>query len=178
MHRSALIDTAGDRRRQHQVPVVIYRALGSPTAFVVGLILFVGIVALATALVVAVFTSPGFLRQERPMALQHSRPGEVIDVRPLGPALVDSKTHMLAKTEDVEILRLVLPAGKEIPMHVAPGVLLVHCLEGKVAFTAFGNTQELESGTLVYLPPKEPHSVRAIEASSLLVTILRKSTEA
>lgn len=112
------------------------------------------------------------------MALQHSGPGEVVDVRPLGPALAETKTHMVAKTDDVEILRLVLPVGKEIPMHVAPGVLLVHCLEGKVAFTAFGKTQEIEPGRLIYLPPREPHSVQAIEASSLLVTILRKSDSA
>ena len=111
------------------------------------------------------------------MALPHSGPGEVVDVRPLGAALVDTKTHMLAKTADVEILRLVLPAGKEVPMHVAPGVLVVHCLEGRVAFTAFGKTQDLEPGRLVYLPPKEPHAVKAVEPSSLLVTILRRSDD-
>ncbi|HEX6985110.1 MAG TPA: cupin domain-containing protein [Planctomycetaceae bacterium] len=112
------------------------------------------------------------------MALPHYGPGEVIDARPLGSALAESKTHMLAKTEDVEILRLVLPAGKELPMHVAPGVLVVQCLEGRVAFTAFGKTADLEPGRLVYLPPKEPHAVRAVEPSSLLVTILRRTGEA
>ena len=112
------------------------------------------------------------------MALTHHGPGEVIDVRPLGPALAEGKTHMLAKADDVEILRLVLPAGKELPMHVAPGVLVVQCVEGKVEFDAFGETRELEPGRLVYLPPKEPHAVRAVEPSSLLVTILRPSAEA
>ena len=112
------------------------------------------------------------------MALPHDGPGEAIDVRPLDAALAESKTHMLAKTEDVEILRLVLPAGKELPMHVAPGVLVVQCVEGRVEFTAFGKSQELGPGRLVYLPPKEPHAVQAVEPSSLLVTILRRSGEA
>jgi quercetin dioxygenase-like cupin family protein len=112
------------------------------------------------------------------MALPHAGPGQVIDVRPLGAALGETKTHMLAKTDDVEILRLVLPAGKELPMHVAPGVLVVQCVEGRVEFSAFGKTADLEPGRLVYLPPKEPHAVRAVQPSSLLVTILRRTDEA
>jgi quercetin dioxygenase-like cupin family protein len=41
-----------------------------------------------------------------------------------------------------------------------------------VAFTAFGKTQTLEAGTLLYLPTGEPHSVKGVEDASLLLTIL------
>jgi quercetin dioxygenase-like cupin family protein len=106
------------------------------------------------------------------MAIPHAQPGEVVDVRPLGSALADTKTRTLFKTENVEAVRMVMPAGKEIPEHEAPGEIIVQCLEGKVAFTAMGKTNELEAGQLLYLAAEEPHSVKCIEDASFLLTIL------
>ncbi len=76
------------------------------------------------------------------------------------------------KTADLELIRLVLPAGKEIATHKAPGEITVQCLEGRVAFTANGKTQELAAGQLLYLTAGEPHSLKAIDDTSLLVTLL------
>jgi quercetin dioxygenase-like cupin family protein len=105
------------------------------------------------------------------MSIQHAEPGEVVQL-PLGAALCSSKTTTLAKTADLELIRLVLLAGKEIPNHKAPGEITVQCLEGRVAFTAEGKTQELAAGQLLYLIAGEPHAVKGIEDSSLLVTLL------
>ena len=106
------------------------------------------------------------------MAIPHAKPGEVVDVRPLGPALASAQTKTLVRAEQVEVIRLVVPAGKEIEEHKAKGEIVVHCLEGKVAFTAFGKTQQLEAGALLYLPTGEPHTVKGVEDASLLLTIL------
>ena len=106
------------------------------------------------------------------MAIEHAQPGEVVDVRPLGPALRDTKTRTLFKTEHVEAVRIVVPAGKEISRHQAPGEIMVHCLEGKIALTAMGKTEQLEAGQLLYLAAAEPHSVECIEDASFLLTIL------
>ena len=106
------------------------------------------------------------------MAIPHAQPGEVVDVRPLGPALADTKTRTLFKTENVEAVCIVMPAGKEIAEHEAPGEIIVQCLEGKVAFTALGKTTELEAGQLMYLAAEERHSVKCIEDASFLLTIL------
>jgi len=105
------------------------------------------------------------------MSIRHATAGEVIQL-PLGAALRSSKTTTLVKTDELELIRLVLPAGKEIPTHKAPGPITVQSLEGRVAFAAGSNRQELTPGQLVYLSAAEPHSVTAIEDSSLLVTIL------
>src|SRR5688572_9016169 len=105
------------------------------------------------------------------MSIQHAKSAEAIRL-PLGVGLSSAKTATLVKTNDLELIRLVLPAGKEIPTHKAPGEITVQSLEGRVAFTAQGKTQELNPGQLLYLPRAEPHSVKAIEHSSLLVTIL------
>src|SRR5215469_9420473 len=106
------------------------------------------------------------------MAMPPAQPGEVMDVRPLGSALPSSQTTTLLRAEQVEVIRLLVPAGKEIAEHKAKGEIVVQCLEGKVAFTAFGKTQNLEAGKLLYLPTGEPHSVKGIENASLLLTIL------
>jgi quercetin dioxygenase-like cupin family protein len=105
------------------------------------------------------------------MAIPHAQPGEVIDVRPLGPALADATTTALVKTQSLEVIRLVIPRGKEIPTHTTRGEITVQCVEGQVAFTTGGVTQELGAGQLLYLRGQQPHSVRGIEHASLLVTI-------
>ena len=106
------------------------------------------------------------------MAIPHAKPGEIVDVRPLGAALASSQTSTLVRAEQVEVIRLVVPAGKEIAEHRAKGEIIVQCLEGKVGFTAFGKTQQLEAGKLLYLPTGEPHTVKGLENASLLLTIL------
>src|SRR5581483_10981723 len=106
------------------------------------------------------------------MAIPHAKPGEIVDARPLGSALLSSQTTTLVRAELVEVIRLVVPAGKEIAEHKAKGEIVVQCLEGRVAFTAFGKTQNLEAGKLLYLPTGEPHSVKGIDNASLLLTVL------
>lgn len=109
------------------------------------------------------------------MAIPHAKSGDVINVTPLAAELAATKTHALLKSGEMELLRLVLPAGKTIAEHKAPGEITVHCLEGHVQFTAFGTTQELTAGRLLHLPAGEPHALHAVEDSSVLVTLLRRA---
>lgn len=106
------------------------------------------------------------------MALSHAQPGEVVDVRPFGHQLTDARTTTLIKTGRMEVVRIVMKAGKQISEHEAPGEIIVQCLEGKIHFTADGTKRELEAGQLLYLNAEEPHSVDCIEDASFLLTIL------
>ncbi len=106
------------------------------------------------------------------MAIAHAKSGEVIDLRPLGAALTHAATTTLVKTDRLEIIRYVVPAGKEWHGHQVPGEITVQCLEGRVAFTADGTTHQLAAGQMLYLAGHEPHSLRGIENASVLVTIL------
>jgi quercetin dioxygenase-like cupin family protein len=106
------------------------------------------------------------------MALPHAKPGEVVDVSPLGAKLNTVSTSTLVKSSALEVLRLVLPAGKEIAPHTVPGEILVQCLEGRVVFHARGVDRELSAGSLLHLAGGDEHSLQAVENSSLLVTIL------
>ena len=96
--------------------------------------------------------------------------GEVIDVRPAGPAASGGPSTMLAKTATLEVRRLTLSRGREVPTHHAPGEITVHCLEGRIAFTSGGTTRELGAGQMLVLAAGEPHSVAGLEDSTVLVT--------
>lgn len=104
------------------------------------------------------------------MALEHAGPGDVVDLSPLGSALASSKTSALVKTDRFEAVRLVVPAGTTIPSHQVSGYFTLLCLEGRVALGP--DETLLSQGSWIYLDRSTPHSVRAIEDSSLLLTIL------
>jgi len=106
------------------------------------------------------------------MAIPHAKSSEVIDVRPLGTALTQSKTHTLIKTDSLEVIRIVMAAGKQLPPHAVAGEITVQCLEGRVEFRAGQATHELTAGSLIYFERSQEHALHARENSSLLVTIL------
>jgi quercetin dioxygenase-like cupin family protein len=107
------------------------------------------------------------------MTTPQANVGELVDVRPMSSALAASPRTILLLAEQVEIARLAVPAGREIPEHKAKGEIVVQCLEGRVAYTVFGKTLTLEPGKLLYMPMGEPHSVKGIEDATLLLTIFR-----
>ncbi len=127
----------------------------------------------ATCPVLVVKTSPGATHPAE--GENTANPGDVIEVRPLGPSLASAQTRTLVRTSNVHVVRLIVRAGQEVPQHSSKGEIIVHCLEGKVAFTALGRTRVLEAGHLLDLPAGEPHALKGIEDASLLLTVLAPS---
>lgn len=105
------------------------------------------------------------------MAMPHAQPGQAVDLRPLGSRLASLRTHALFKSQDLEVMRLVLQAGQALPVHQVPGEITVHCLEGCLELTTEAQAQRLQAGELLFLPGGMPHGVRALADSSALVTI-------
>jgi quercetin dioxygenase-like cupin family protein len=95
---------------------------------------------------------------------------EAIDVRHAGSATPGALASLLARTPTLELRRLNLPRGREVPTHQARGEITVHCLEGRIAFTAAGATRELGAGQLLVLAAGEPHSLVGLENATVLVT--------
>ena len=108
------------------------------------------------------------------MALPHATSGQVIDVRPLGDKKTEAVSHALFKTEQLELIRLVLPQGKGMPEHAVHGPITIQCLEGRVELHAHQKAVTLQAGELVYLAGGELHSLCAVEDASALLTILLK----
>jgi quercetin dioxygenase-like cupin family protein len=106
------------------------------------------------------------------VALKHARAGEPVDLSPLGTRLQEARTEAIVKSSSFEAVRLVVHAGRVIPTHKVPGQITLHCLEGRVELGIDDSSLELGPNEWVYLDGGEPHSVRGIEDSSLLLTIL------
>jgi quercetin dioxygenase-like cupin family protein len=109
------------------------------------------------------------------MAISHAAPGEPIDVKPLGHHLSGAKTTALFKSDDLEVIRLVLVAGKSLPPHKVAGEITIQCIEGRLDVTAEGRSHVLAAGQLLFLPAGVVHGVVALESASALVTIALKA---
>lgn len=105
------------------------------------------------------------------MAQTHARSGQVVSVLPLGDQLGSAKTTALLKAEQLEVIRVVLLAGKEMREHKTPGEITVQCIEGRIEFRTPDTVQVLAPGDFMHLAREEPHSLRAITDASALVTI-------
>lgn len=106
------------------------------------------------------------------MAIHHATSAEVFDIRPLGARLRGAITNVLVKTDTLEVIRIVLPAGKQLPPHRVEGEITVQCLEGRIEFDADGTLHELTQGQMLFLAGGATHALRGIDDSSVLVTIL------
>jgi quercetin dioxygenase-like cupin family protein len=78
----------------------------------------------------------------------------------------------------LEVIRIVMPAGKELPPHAVPGEITVHCLEGQVGFRIGQVPHAMQAGTMLYVGAGEKHSLRAEQDSTVLVTIVLGSKAA
>ena len=108
------------------------------------------------------------------MAIEHALSGQAIALQPFGSSLSTEKTTALFKSNDLEVVRLVLLAGKSLPPHKVPGEITIQCVEGALDVTAEGKSRVLRAGHLLYLPGNVLHSVTALEDASALVTVALK----
>ena len=105
------------------------------------------------------------------MALPHAQFGQVVSVHPLGEHLPEATSIAIFKARQLEVIRVVLPAGKSMKEHQTPGEATVQCIEGVVAFSSEQGIQQLHPGDFVHLAPRALHSLKALEDASLLVTL-------
>lgn len=105
------------------------------------------------------------------MAIEHTKAAEPVDVRPLGIRLSTQKSVALFKAGGLEVIRLVLLAGKSLPPHKVAGDITIHCLEGRLSIAAEGASHVLNAGELLFLRGDVVHDVTAVEDASALLTI-------
>ncbi|MBM6582854.1 cupin domain-containing protein [Microvirga sp. BT689] len=106
------------------------------------------------------------------MALNHVKSGDVVNLQPLGERLAGAKTTALVKTDAFEAIRLVIPTGRDIAPHEVPGPITLQCLEGRVLLGLPDTSVEMSAGQWIYLDGGIRHSLKGLENSSLLLTIL------
>ena len=107
------------------------------------------------------------------MALKHATSGEVVEILPLGEAIEEVPSTAIVRDDRIELMRLVLPAGKTVPEHQVEGPIVVHCLEGEVEVLAHNEAKRLRAHQLMYLSGGVAHSFHALADASVLVTVVR-----
>jgi quercetin dioxygenase-like cupin family protein len=105
------------------------------------------------------------------MSAGHVGAGEVINLEKLDGRPEDA-TLALVKTEHMEVIRMVLPRGKDIMEHSVDGEISVQCIKGTVLFQMENNASELTEGDWLYLEGKQKHALYAKSDAVLLITIL------
>ena len=106
------------------------------------------------------------------MALQHDASGDLIRLQRSDDDIAHFTSVALAKTAHMELIRLVLPKEREMPVHKVDGELTLLCLQGEIVCDVHGNSTVLKPGEMLYLLGGVPHGVRANEDAVALLTIL------
>ncbi|MBK6321053.1 cupin domain-containing protein [Candidatus Aalborgicola defluviihabitans] len=106
------------------------------------------------------------------MAIQHAVSGQPVGVMPIANTLGERQAVAIFKTNELEVMRLVLPKGKTMPAHKVAGDITVQCLDGSIRFVSDDSTQVLVAGEMLYLAGGVPHSLTGIEDALALVHIV------
>jgi quercetin dioxygenase-like cupin family protein len=106
------------------------------------------------------------------MALPHAQPLDVINVAPLGDKLRESVSTSLIKTDEIQLLHIVLAAHQDQPFRHVDHACTLHCLEGDIEIVMGVGTRKLRAGNVIVLPAKQQHSLRARTDCAVLLTLI------
>ncbi|UPQ83435.1 hypothetical protein M0M42_03235 [Pseudomonas knackmussii] len=107
------------------------------------------------------------------MALKHAKSGEIVSLLASGesPAPI---SQALVSTPEIELMRLVLKAGKDVPAHAVAGPITLYCHQGSIEVQAGDAWQTMNENDLMYLEGSADHALHAVTDSIVLVTIFRQ----
>ena len=104
------------------------------------------------------------------MAITHASSGQVVNHGDLD--MHAEETCALLKARDVEIMWLVLPAGKRVPSHAVSTSMTLQCMRGRIEVHLDGHVKLLEAGQVMYLAGRMLHGLHALEESRVLMTLV------
>lgn len=82
-------------------------------------------------------------------------------------------SRQLLKKESGNVTLFAFAAGQGLSEHTAPFDALVHVLEGEAEVTIAGNPYKLAAGEAIVMPANRPHSLRAVTAFKMVLTMIR-----
>ena len=104
----------------------------------------------------------------------HIPPAQALVLRSLiEPTAHGIASRILAKTEGGNLTLFAFDAGEGLTEHTSPYDAFVMVLEGALTLTIGGVPVHATPGTFVALPANVAHSVDAVEASRMLLTMLK-----
>jgi quercetin dioxygenase-like cupin family protein len=85
-------------------------------------------------------------------------------------------SRVLGKTSGGNLTLFALDAGQGLTEHTSPFEALVIVLEGTCTLTIAGSAVRATPGTIVRMPADIPHALEAVQATRLLLVMLREET--
>lgn len=100
---------------------------------------------------------------------------QVTDLVEVAPAAIVSRVVM--KSSGGTVTLFAFAAGQELSEHTAPFDALVHLVTGRLELVIGGRPVEVAAGEIALMPARVPHALRAVEDSTMLLTMLRDRGE-
>ena len=92
---------------------------------------------------------------------------------PISAAATTSRS--LVDNDRVRVIAFTFDTGEELTEHTAAMPVVVQLISGAMRFEVAGDTHHLTPGDCIYLPPREPHSLEALEPCRLSLVMVRDS---
>ncbi len=112
------------------------------------------------------------------MALEHLLPGQTEALVPEGPLPAEFESRALFKSQDLEVIQLLMPEGRRMVDHRVNGEITLFCVRGCVDVGSHPVDSEhprpkarLKEGEMLYLLRGEPHHLLAVVSSVVILTI-------
>ena len=83
---------------------------------------------------------------------------------------------VLLETSFSKEIRILLKKGQVMKEHKAPFPIIVHILEGEIAFGVEGNIHDLKKGAMLTLEGNIPHDLSAKADSMVRLTLSKQDT--
>jgi quercetin dioxygenase-like cupin family protein len=83
---------------------------------------------------------------------------------------------VLLETSFSKEIRILFKKGQVMKEHKAPFPIIVHILEGEIAFGVEGNVRNLKKGAMLTLEGNIPHDLSAIADSMVRLTLSKQDT--
>lgn len=106
------------------------------------------------------------------MALKHAKSGEIVNLLTSGESTAPI-SQALVCTPEIELMRLILKAGKDVPVQAVAGPITLFCHQGSVRVQVDNNWQTMHDNDLMYLAGGAHHALHAVSDAVVLVTLFR-----
>ena len=106
-------------------------------------------------------------------------PGQVLQLNSLvTPTAGGIASRVLARTSGGNVTLFAFDAGQGLTEHTSPFEALVMVLAGACTLTIGGTAVQATPGTIVRMPADLPHAIDALEATRLLLVMVREQKKA
>ena len=81
-------------------------------------------------------------------------------------------SRVLFRDDRLRVIGFAFAAGEELTEHTSALPVVIQVVRGRIDLTIEDRTASLTTASWVHLPARMPHSVRAVEPSVMLLTML------